>query len=180
LSSISPLLPIHHQAERLADRLLNLRRIRPFYAILAIVMPFAVICLSIFLSQWFGESRDQFGLAGGSNLLPMILLAVLAPIMEEIGWHGYGVDSLRASNGMMRTTLLFAVLWCTWHVPLALIPGTYRNAVFEMENKIFIANFFVSIIPVAIIANWAYYTRTTARFAPPCCCTRCSMRLPYC
>ena len=26
-----------------------------------------------------------------------------------------------------------------------------------MDNKIFVANFFVSIIPVAFIANWFYY-----------------------
>jgi len=38
-----------------------------------------------------------------------------------------------------------------------LIPGTYQNAVFKMPNKIFIANFFLSVIPAAIIANWFYY-----------------------
>jgi membrane protease YdiL (CAAX protease family) len=140
------------------DRIFNLRRIRPLYALFAVVMPFTVICLSILLSLWLGESSDQFALAGGNNLIAMIILAlVLAPIMEETGWHGYGVDSLRAYNGMMRTTLLFAVLWCAWHAPLVLIPGTYQNAVFEMPNKIFIANFFISIIPAAIIANWFYY-----------------------
>lgn len=140
------------------DRLLNLRRIRPLYAVFAVVMPFAVILIAIVLSIPLGESSDQFQLAGGTQLLPMILLAmILAPIMEETGWHGYGVDSLRADNGIMRTTLFFAVLWCAWHAPLALIPGTYQNAVFEMPNKIFIANFFVSIIPAAIVANWFYY-----------------------
>lgn len=140
------------------DRLFNLRRIRPLYALLAIVLPFTVICLSIALSLWLGESADQFQLAGGTQLLPMILLAmILAPIMEETGWHGYGVDSLRANNGMMRATLLFAVLWCVWHAPLALIPGTYQNSVAEMPNKLYIANFFLSVIPAAIIANWFYY-----------------------
>ena len=140
------------------DRLFNLRRIRPLYALLAIVMPFAVICLSIILSLSFGESVDQFQLAGGAGLLPLIILAmILAPIMEETGWHGYGVDALRAGNGMMRATLLFAVLWCVWHAPLALIPGTYQNIVAEMPNKLYIANFFLSIIPAAIIANWFYY-----------------------
>ena len=58
---------------------------------------------------------------------------------------------------MMRATLLLAGLWCIWHAPLALISGTYQNEVAEMENKIFIVNFFVSIIPAAIIANWFYY-----------------------
>lgn len=79
------------------DRLLNLSRIKPLYALFALVMPFSVICLSIFLSLWLGESSDQFQLAGGAGLLPLIILAlILAPIMEETGWHGYGVDSLRA------------------------------------------------------------------------------------
>lgn len=38
-----------------------------------------------------------------------------------------------------------------------LIEGTYQHQLAEMDNKLFIANFFASIIPVAIIANWFYY-----------------------
>ena len=140
------------------DRLFNWRRIRPGYAILAVVMPFAVISLSIWLSLRLGQSADQLRLSGGANLLPMIILAlVLAPILEEMGWHGYGVDSLRAKAGMMTATLLFAALWCAWHAPLALISGTYQNEMARMDNRIFLANFFVSIIPAAIIANFFYY-----------------------
>jgi membrane protease YdiL (CAAX protease family) len=121
-------------------------------------MPFAVICLSISLSLWLGESADQFQLADSTQLFPMIVLAmILAPIMKETGWHGYGVDSLRAKFGMLQTTLLFAVLWCVWHAPLVLIPGTYQHAVAQMENKLYVMNFFVSVIPAAIIANWFYY-----------------------
>jgi len=140
------------------DRFFNLRRIRPVYAVIAIVMPFTVIGLSIWLSVWFGQLSDQFRLSGGANLLPMIVLAlVLAPTCEEMGWHGYGVDALRARFGMTQATLLFAALWCAWHAPLVLISGTYQNLVAQMPNKIFVANFFVSIIPAAIIANWFYY-----------------------
>ena len=140
------------------DRLFNLRRIRPIYAIVAIAMPPAVMCLSIRLSVWFGQSADQFRLSGGANLLAMIILAmVLAPLFEEMGWHGYGVDSLRAKTGMMKATLLFGALWSTWHAPLVLISGTYQNELARMGNKVFLANFFVSIIPAAIIANWFYY-----------------------
>jgi membrane protease YdiL (CAAX protease family) len=140
------------------DRLLNLRRIRSSYALLALALPFAVIGSSVLLSLWFGESRDQFGLAGGGGFVPLVVLAlILAPICEEVGWHGYGVDSLRAGAAMMKATFLFALLWCAWHAPLVVIPGTYQHQLATMENKIFIANFFVSIFPVAIIANWFYY-----------------------
>ena len=88
----------------------------------------------------------------------MIVLAmVLAPIMEEVGWHGYGVDSLRAKNGVLKATLLFGLLWSAWPAPLSLIDGTYQNALARMGNPVFVANFFVSVIPAAIIANWFYY-----------------------
>ena len=137
---------------------MNLRRIRPAYVVVAIVMPFTVVCLSIWLSLLVGQSADQFQLSGGANLLALIILAmVLAPIMEEVGWHGYGVDSLRAGTGMMKTTLLFGILWSAWHAPLFLISGTYQNELVRMDNPLFVVNFFVSVIPAAIIANWLYY-----------------------
>ena len=37
------------------DRLFDLRRIRPIFAVAATVMPFAVICLSVVLSLAFGQ-----------------------------------------------------------------------------------------------------------------------------
>jgi hypothetical protein len=82
----------------------------------------------------------------------IILAAVLAPIMEEMG---YGVDSLRAKTGMMKATLLFGTLLSVWHAPLFLIGGTYQNQLAGMDNPLFLANFFVSIIPATIIASAA-------------------------
>jgi hypothetical protein len=34
-----------------------------------------------------------------------------------------------------------------------LVPGTYQHELAAMDSKIFVANFFVSIIPAGIIAN---------------------------
>ena len=42
-------------------------------------------------------------------------------------------------------------------MPLVLVPGTYQHELAAMDNKIFVVNFFVSIIPAGIIANWFYY-----------------------
>ena len=60
------------------DRLLNLRKIRPILAILAVVAPFAVICLSILLSLWLGESIDQFQLADSTQLERRTMGAVVS------------------------------------------------------------------------------------------------------
>ncbi len=140
------------------DRLLNLRRVSPLYAAFAVAIPATVICLSILLSLWLGQPADQFRLSGGAGLIPLVVLAlVLAPICEEVGWHGYGADSLREGFGMLPATLLFAALWCAWHAPLVLVPGTYQHGLAVMDSKIFVGNFFVSIVPAGIIANWLYY-----------------------
>ena len=133
------------------DRLFNLRRVRPLFLVVAIVMPPVVMCLSIWLSLWFGQSADQLRLSAGADLSALIILAVvLAPIAEEMGWRGYGVDSLRARSGMTKATLLFGILWSGWHAPLVLIGGTYQNQLAAMDNGAFLANFFISIIPAPI------------------------------
>jgi membrane protease YdiL (CAAX protease family) len=119
---------------------------------------FALTWLAIWLSLWLGEPADQFRPVGGAGALPLIVLAlVLAPTLEEVGWHGYGVDSLRARTGVLRATLLFGLLWSLWHAPLAFIEGTYQNQVASIDNPVFLANFFASVIPAAVIANWLYY-----------------------
>jgi uncharacterized protein len=138
------------------DRLVNFSRIRPLYLLIAAVLPFAVMTLAIVLSPWLGQSQDQLRISADSNLVSMIALTmILAPIIEETAWRSYGVDSLRARSGMLKATLLFAILWSTWHAPLFLIAGTYQNGL--LETPLYAANFFVSVIPAAIIANWLYY-----------------------
>jgi uncharacterized protein len=140
------------------DRIIALRRIRPLYALVAVVLPFVLMSLAIGVSLGFGESPDQFRLAGGPGLGVMVVLAmVLAPILEEAGWHGYGVDSLRAHASMWTATLLFAVLWCVWHAPAVLVRGSYQHQLAQMDNPLFVINFFVSILPTALVANWLYY-----------------------
>lgn len=139
-------------------RLFDWRKIGGGHAAFAVVMPVAVILASVALSLLFGESADQFRLTTGAGLIVMIPLAMLiAPLLEELGWHGYGVDSLRDRMGMMATTLVFAVLWSVWHAPLAAIPGTYQYALSEMQSPVYLANFFLSVIPASFIANWFYY-----------------------
>lgn len=140
------------------DRLVNLRRIQPTTLPVAVALPFAITGLAIVLSLWFGQPADQFRAAAGSGALAVILLTMLlAPVMEETGWHGYGVDSLRAYSGVLRSTLVFGVLWSVWHAPLVFIEGTYQHQLAAMPNPVFLLNFFVSVIPAAVIANWFYY-----------------------
>ncbi|MGA7873350.1 MAG: CPBP family intramembrane glutamic endopeptidase [Candidatus Binatus sp.] len=136
------------------DRLVSLRLIKPGYLLITLLLMPLALFLSTALSVVVGRSADQFRFSGGlAAMLPIILLA---PTFEELGWRGYGMDSLRAKFGMLPATLLFALLWAMWHVPLFFIDHNYQHGLWEM-SPIYVVNFFVSVVPAAILINWLYY-----------------------
>ena len=95
--------------------------------------------------------------AKGWKILGFIIPILLAPTLEELGWRGYGVDSLRSPHfNLFISTLLFAALWALWHLPLFFIKGYYH---YELRNLniVYVINFFISILPAAILLNWVYY-----------------------
>jgi membrane protease YdiL (CAAX protease family) len=143
------------------DRLVNLRRLSWTYLpVTILLMPIAAYA-AIWLSVRLGRPASQLGLI--PNLLGMVPIMFLAPLFEELGWRGYGVDALRARVGMRGATALFAILWAIWHAPLFLINHTYQHDLW-LTSPVYVANFFVSVLPAAVIANWLYYKHR--RFIP--------------
>jgi hypothetical protein len=138
--------------------LLDLSRIRPLELLGMLAVPPLVSVAAVGLSRAFGQPADQLRLSESGNLMAMVILSmVLAPVIEEFGWRGYGVDSLRARMGTLGTSLVFGVVWSLWHAPAALLPGTYHYELAHMANPLFLVNFFVSVVPLAVFANWVYY-----------------------
>jgi membrane protease YdiL (CAAX protease family) len=123
-------------------------------------MPLAAYA-AIWLAVKLGRPASQLSLI--PNLIGMIPIMFLAPLFEELGWRGYGVDALRARLGMGATTAVFAILWALWHLPLFLINHTYQHDLW-LGSPVYVANFFVSVLPAAVIANWLYYKHR--RFIP--------------
>jgi membrane protease YdiL (CAAX protease family) len=142
------------------DRL-SLKKIKLSYlpAIL-LIMPFALF-LATALSLLFGQSANQFLLSSefkimdGQVLLSLLIL-FLAPTLEELGWRGYGVDSLRSKFDLFKTTMLFAVLWGLWHLPLFFIHGYYQHELWN-TSIVYVINFFAQVLVATILMNWMYY-----------------------
>jgi hypothetical protein len=136
------------------DRLFDLRRLSISYLpVTVLAMPMATV-IGVWLTHHLGWTVEPPRVA--PNAVAAIPIILLAPAFEELGWRGYGVDSLRAKFGMLSATLAFAVLWAIWHVPLFFISHTYQHDLTGM-NPIYVVNFFASILPAAFIANWLYY-----------------------
>ena len=45
------------------------------------------------------------------------------PLFEEPGWRGYALPRLEAQIGPFRASMLLALLWAGWHLPLFFYPG---------------------------------------------------------
>ena len=124
-----------------------------------LLMMFGLILLPLViatgLSVRMGQDAAQFSFSDG--FLSMLPLALIAALLEELGWRSYGVDSLRSIwRILLPTTLIFSGLWALWHLPLFFIYGTYQNELWQ-AGGIYVANFFISMFPATVIANWFYY-----------------------
>ncbi len=139
------------------DRLVSLRRINLRTLPLILFLFPAIICIGIGISLLFGKSPDQFAILLSPVIMTLTTLIgiFLAPALEEAGWRGYGVDSLRSRFSLFVTSVSFGLLWAFWHVPLFFISGFYQNSL--LSSWLFTANFFVSTVIMAFIVNWVFY-----------------------
>ncbi|NGX59605.1 MAG: hypothetical protein KR126chlam3_00758 [Chlamydiae bacterium] len=141
---------------------LFLFKISPNYLIVILFLMPCIVFLATAISLLFGYSTAQFSISNdlsvmkGWAILGIAIPLLLAPIIEELGWRGYGVDSLRANFNLFTTSVIFGLLWAVWHLPAFFIKGYYHNQLWDL-GTIYVINFFVSVFVIAFLMNWVYY-----------------------
>ena len=142
------------------SRFFNFRSIKPVYLFLAFFLMLISILLAQAISLLFGYSPSQFVITGhftfSSGIFPVWFLLIIAPILEELGWHSYGTDCLRSKMNLFKASLLFGVFWGIWHIPLSAIRDYYQSNLVG-TGWVYSVNFLVSIIPFVLLMNWLYY-----------------------
>ena len=91
----------------------------------------------------------------GLLLLPYFLLYLVilffvgGPLGEEAGWRGFALPRLQARHGALLASLIVAVGWVLWHLPLFFIPesGTWTGN---------LAVYAGSAVALSIIHTWMY------------------------
>jgi uncharacterized protein len=139
------------------NRLINLGLIQPkMLPTFFLIMPLSVVA-AILLSLPFGGSPAQFQIAGGfsfsTGAVPVLLFLALAACFEELGWRGYGFESLQSRYTYLTAALIFSLLWSIWHIPLIFAEGQYAYELWN-QNIWYAVNYFVSFIPLGIIVSW--------------------------
>jgi len=144
----------------LLKRFFNFNTVKPVYLFLTGFLMLASILLAQAVSLLFGYSASQFSLAEhfsfSSGLFPVWFLLLFAPLVEELAWHSYGTDCLRSRFNLFNTSLIFAVIWALWHLPLSFIKGYYQSNLVE-TGLLHALNFPLSLIPFVLLMNWLYY-----------------------
>ncbi len=141
-------------------KIFNFWKLKPLYIIAAILIFSAIVASSILLSTLFGESLDQFSLTKdfsftGVGIMSAFATILLAAILEEVGWRGYGEDAIAEYHSWFKESIIFGFVWAAWHIPLFWIPGTYHYEIREM-NVLYMVNFLVSVAPMGFITTWVY------------------------
>jgi len=141
-------------------RFFNFTSIKPIYLVLTCCLMPVSILLAQAISLLFGYSGSQFAITGhftfSSGIFPVWTMLIIAPVLEELGWHSYGTDCLRNKMNLFKTSVLFGVFWGIWHIPLSTIRDYYQSNLVE-TGWIHGVNFLFSIVPYVLLMNWLYY-----------------------
>lgn len=141
-------------------KIFNFWKLKPLYILAAVLLFSAIVAGSILLSTAFGESLNQFSFTKdfsftGVGLLSAFATIFLAAVLEEVGWRGYGEDSIAQYHSWFKESIIFGFVWALWHLPLFWIPGTYHMEIRQM-NVLYMINFLVSVAPMGFITTWVY------------------------
>jgi uncharacterized protein len=82
------------------------------------------------------------GVGGPLGVLAYTLVS--GPLSEEFGWRGFVQPRLRLRYGPVHTTVVMAIVWGLWHVPLYFLTGTGQQAkgLFSLQGAMFFASLF--------------------------------------
>jgi len=144
------------------SRLVNMRLIRPKYLLFCLLLMPVAVLLATAISLLLGQPASQFALSPGFSaswpaVMYLLIAIILAPVCEELGWRGYGVDSLaKKGRSLFVSTAIYAVLWDVWHWPLFLVNGYYHHDVL-LASPLWALNFVIMVLPTAFLHNWIYY-----------------------
>jgi len=160
VTAFALMLPNRRMRDDLLHQIIDFSHARPIHYIAAFLLLPVSILVAQAVSLLFGYSASQFEFVKGfsftAGMFPAWFLLIIAPAIEELGWHTYGTNCLRNKMNLTASSLIFGAFWGIWHMPLSLIKGYYQSNV-VMEGALYSVNFLLSLIPFVIIMNWLYY-----------------------
>ncbi len=80
-------------------------------------------------------------------------LLLIGPLPEEIGWRGYLLDQLLVRIPPIAASAAIALLWWSWHLPLAHLPGYFDAFTRTPPSAL---RGLVDLLPTAVLYTWIF------------------------
>lgn len=121
--------------------------VSPACLAVALLLPPTLFSLAIWINVWLGKQTAptlQVPEPIGTALHFFVNLVVGGALGEEPGWRGFALPRLRARYGVLLGSIVLAIAWACWHLPLwwiAEVPSSFPVYVLGM-------------IPLTILFTW--------------------------
>ena len=161
ISAIAPgfvIASIYSRNETVRDYLQTLIKPRGsfvYYLIALFIYP-APIWLGSMISEAFGQAAlyEIPGLSGlsGPDAVRIVLIAFVTQFFygnalgEEPGWRGFALPRLQARTSPLAASLVIALVWFAWHIPLKVLKPDPVSYLF----------YGLSFIPQSIFLSWLF------------------------
>lgn len=152
----------------LKRKIVGFYRLKPYNIVLAVLLFAAIVTVSILVSALFGGSLKQFSFTEDFSFsidgTSAFLTILLASVIEETAWRGYGEDAVGSYFSWFTESMIFGSIWALWHLPLFWIEGTYHYGLKEL-GPYYILNFLISVIPMNFLTTWVYVKNNRSMLA---------------
>ena len=104
----------------------------------------AVSCLIFYL--WEGSLPEKQFPLWSIPLAFVYILIMMGPLGEEMGWRGFALKRMLASQTPLEASFWLGMIWSFWHLPLFFINGTTQNALLSFESSRLLRIFSLSMM----------------------------------
>ena len=90
-------------------------------------------------------------------LLLGIVVGLIGGFLEELGWTGFAVPTLRRRYGLFATGLIVGAMWAVWHVPVTFWASVSPSGAVSLPLFLPPLFFYVGVLPVfRVLMVWVY------------------------
>lgn len=143
------------------QRVINYKRVPWHWFLASLFIPLLIAILTVLVAPLFTTEYPNWQPMWLVVQNPLIFVFFLVstllfgPLPEEIGWRGYGLESLQTNYSAVQSSLIVGLFWVLWHIPLFLT----KDSAFAATYPLFSLSFWLwgtSLLSISVIMTWIF------------------------
>jgi membrane protease YdiL (CAAX protease family) len=79
----------------------------------------------------------------------LVILSIVAPFLEEVGWRGYAMIEIQKRFDALTSTIVIGFLWGIWHFPTVFLRGM-------MQSSLFFPGYVLNVVLLSFFFTWFF------------------------